>query len=188
MRKTAISFLFAAALAACDAPPDTDLAGGPGQGGGYTLEIRAGEGEQTFLIAAPDGRTVGARSAEGASALMDAGRARALFDDPPPQEEFSEVMGLRLPGFEMSVGGGNEDEKGENGQVRLSMGGDGQTVVVNANEGGPGEADDRAYIRITGADEDAVRQFIIEADTLSPSVQAEMLAALGLPETAPKAE
>jgi hypothetical protein len=118
---------------------------------------------------------------------MEAARARALFDDPPRQEETSEVMGLRLPGFEMSIGGG-EDAKGENGQVRLSLGGEGQTVVVNANEGGPGEADDRAYIRITGADEEAVRAFITEADTLSPSVQAEMLAALGLPETAPKPE
>jgi hypothetical protein len=188
MRLLAVVGLAALALWACDAPPGDDLAGAPSEGGGYTLEIRAGEGEQTYLIVAPDGRTVGARSAEGASALMDRARARALFDDPPPQEEISEVMGLRLPGFEMSVGGGGEDEKGENGQVRLRMGGGDQTVTVNADEGGPGEGDDRAHIRITGADEDAVREFITEADTLSPSVQAEMLAALGLPETAPKSE
>lgn len=188
MRSVAILVVLAAALAGCDAPPDSDLAGGPSGGGGYTLEIRAGEGEQTYLVVGPDGRTVGARAAEGASALMDSERAQALFDDPPPQEEISEVMGLRLPGFEMSIGGGGEDDKGEHGQVRLSIGGDGQTVVVNADEGGPGDADDRAYVRITGADAEEVRSFITEADELSPSVQAEMLAALGLPETAPKAE
>jgi hypothetical protein len=188
MRRFAMIAFAALTVWGCDAATVTDPAGETAESGGYTLEIRAGEGAQTFLIVAPDGRTIGARSAEGASALMDSERARALFADPPPQEEVSEVMGLRLPGFEMSVGGGGEDENGENGQVRLSLGGDGQTVVVNADEGGPGEADDRAYVRITGADEDAVREFIASADTLSPSVQAEMLAALGLPETAPKAE
>lgn len=150
-------------------------------GGGYTLEVRAGEGQQTYLILAPDGRTIGAHAAEGVSALIDGGRARALAQTPPPQsDEAPEVMSLRVPGFQMTIAGTEDDANGENGQVRMSFGGDGQNIVVHADEGGPGDADDRAYVRITGADEDAVRDFINDADELSPEVKAQMLAELGL--------
>jgi hypothetical protein len=153
-----------------------------GEPGGYTIEIRAGELEQTYLITAPDGRTIGARSAGGASALMDGARAQALAGEPPPRnnEDVPEVMSLRVPGFEMTVGGREDDASGDNSQVALQIGGGDQNIVVHADEGGPGEADDRAYIRISGADEQAVREFIAEADELSPSVQAQMLTELGL--------
>jgi hypothetical protein len=180
---------FVVALAACDTGTTSssagDLAGGPAEG--YTLEIRASAADQTYLVIAPDGRAVGARAAEGASALMDSSRALALAGDAPPHgEEVPEVLSLRVPGFEMSIGGTEENADGDHGSVRIAMGGgDGQRIQVDANEGGPGDADDRAYVRITGADEAAVRDFITEADELSPSVQAQMLAALGLAESAP---
>lgn len=154
-----------------------------GAAGGYTMEIRASENQQTYLITTPDGRTVGARAADGASALMDSNRAQALAAVPPPQsEEMPEQMSIRLPGFEMRVAGDNNDADGENGQVRISVGGEnGQRVLVDADEGGPGEADDRAYVRITGADADAVRDFIAEQDELSSEVRAQLLAELNLP-------
>lgn len=165
--------------AACSGDVNVDGAAAPGEG--YTLEIRATEGEQTYLITTPDGRVVGARAAEDASALMDAERALALAGDPPPQGETPpEVMSLRLPGFDMQINAEEDDAGGENGRVALSIGREGQTIVVNADEGGPGEADDRAYVRITGASEDAVRDFINDAEELAPSVKAEMLAELGI--------
>lgn len=176
-----VAALALGALAACDASINTDgdLAGGPAEG--YTMEIRASSLEQTYLIIAPGGETVGARSAEGASALMDGDRARALVAEAPPQgEEAPQVMSLRVPGFEMSINANEENAEGEQGQVRMSIGDGAQRITVNADEGGPGDEDDRAYVRITGADAAAVREFIAEADELSPSVQAEMLAALGL--------
>lgn len=150
--------------------------------GGYTMEIRAGELEQTYLITTPDGRTVGARAAEGASALMDATRAQALAAEPPPQgEDLPEQVSIRLPGFEMRVSGAEDNSEGDNGQVRISVGGEnGQHVTVNADEGGPGDADDRAYVRITGADADAVRDFIAEQEELSADVKTQLLAELGL--------
>jgi hypothetical protein len=169
----------ALALGACDGSVG---AGGDGAqtAEGYTIEIRATEAEQTYLVTAPDGRTVGARAAEGASALMDATRARALVSErPPTDEDVPEVMALRLPGFELSVGAA-EDAEGERGRVALSIDGGAQDIEVNADEGGPGEGDDRAYVRITGADEETVRDFIAKADELSPAVQAQMLAELGL--------
>jgi hypothetical protein len=173
-----IAALAAAALTACEREVNApELDGGSD---GYTLEIRASEAEQTYLVIAPDGRTVGARAAEGASALMDSSRARALAGDPPPQgEQPPEVMSLRVPGFEVSIGA-EEDADGERGRVALSLGRDGQRIEVNANEGGAGAADDRAFVRITGADEAAVREFITSADELSPAVQAQMLAELGM--------
>jgi hypothetical protein len=178
----AVIAVLALALAACDASVDTgngDQSAAATEG--YTMVIRATEGEQTYLITGPDGRTVGARAAEGASALMDAPRAQALIGEPPPRmEDVPEVMSLRLPGFEMSIGGTEGETGDDSGQVKLSIGEGNQRVEVRADEGGPGEADDRAFVRITGADEEAVREFIAEADELSPEVKTQMLAGLGL--------
>jgi hypothetical protein len=155
---------------------------------GYTLEVRATNGEQTYLVTAPDGRVVGARAAEGASALMDGDRARALAGDPPPQgEPPPEVMSLRLPGVDMQINAEGDDDK-ENGRVAMSIGAEGHNIVVNADEGGPGEEDDRAYVRITGADEDAVRDFINDADELSSDVKVQMLSELGISAEQPAKE
>ena len=176
-------------LAACSVAVDSSGDGQASAAGSYTMEIRAGELEQTYLITTPDGRTVGARAAEGASALMDGARAQALAAEAPPQsEDLPERVSIRLPGFEMTVAGEENAAEGDNGQVRIAVGGDdGQRVTVNADEGGPGEADDRAYVRITGADADGVRDFIAEQEELSAEVKAGMLAELGLStETAPE--
>lgn len=180
------AFILAAAvvaLAACDGSTTTTAgdAQTAGAAGGYTMEIRASGIEQTYLITTPEGRTVGARAAEGASALMDENRAQALIADPPPQgEEMPEVMSMRFPGFSLSISGEEDQGEGENGRVNISMGGEGQNITVRADEGGPGEADDRAWVRITGADEEAVREFINEQEELSAEVKAEMFTALGL--------
>jgi hypothetical protein len=153
-----------------------------GGAGGYTLEIRASEFEQSYLVIAPDGRVVGARAAEGVSALMDADRAQALAGEAPPEgdEDVPEVMSLRVPGFEMSIAGSSDDGGSDDGRVAMRIGGGRTNIVVNADEGGPGDADDRAYVRIEGVDETAVRDFIADADELSPAVQARMLAELDL--------
>ncbi|HYD88841.1 MAG TPA: hypothetical protein VEA80_15310 [Vitreimonas sp.] len=182
MRALILTAALALAAAGCD-DAATSTSGGDTQAAaeGYTMEIRASSVEQTYIIVAPDGRTVGARAAEGASALMDANRAQALFADPPPEgEEMPETFSMRLPGFSMSVAGTDEEGHGENGRVNINIGGDGQNVVVRADEGGPGEEDDRAYVRITGADDEAVRDFIDEQEDLSAEVKAEMRTALGL--------
>lgn len=173
----------AALAAACSGEVTVDGDTAPGES--YTLEVRATEGEQTYLVIAPDGRVVGARAAEGASALMNGDRARELAGDPPPQSETPpEVMSLRLPGIDMQV---NADEgEGESGRANVSINAGEHSVIVNADEGGPGEADDRAFVRITGADEDAVRDFVNDAEELSPQVKAEMLTELGI--TAASAE
>lgn len=168
-------------LAACDGTTTvTTDSGSASAPGGYTLEIRATEAVQSYLVITPEGRTVGARAADGASALMEAGRAQALAGEPPPEGvETPEVMSIRLPGFQMAIGASEEDANGDNGSVSLSFGG-AQNIIVRANEGGPGDADDVAFVRISGVDAAAVRDFITDADELSPAVQAQMLAELGL--------
>lgn len=174
--------VLALGLAACDVSTDVSSGSETASSDTYTIEIRADEMVQTYLITTPDGRTVGARAAEGASALLDGTRAQALAAEAPPQnEELSQRVAIRLPGFEMTVAGEDEGAEGDSGQVRISVGGgDGQHVTVNADEGGPGEADDRAYVRITGADADAVRDFIAEQEELSAEVKQQLLTELAL--------
>jgi hypothetical protein len=113
---------------------------------------------------------------------MDADRAQALAGEAPPEgdEDVPEVMSLRVPGFEMSIAGSSDDGGSDDGRVAMRIGGGRTNIVVNADEGGPGDADDRAYVRIEGVDETAVRDFIADADELSPAVQARMLAELDL--------
>lgn len=169
-------------LAACDGSATTTPGGDAATAAadGYTMEIRAMQDVQTYIITAPDGRIVGGRAASGVSALLDADRAQALAAEPVPEgDDQPEVMSMRWPGFEMSISGDGEDANGENGSVNISVGGE-QRVEVRANEGGPGEADDTAFVRITGADEEAVRKFINDAEELSSETKTEMLGALGL--------
>jgi hypothetical protein len=168
------------AAAACSGDISVD-GGDAASGEGYTLEVRATGAEQTYLVTAPDGRVVGARAAEGASALMNSDRARALAGDPPPQgDPPPEVMSLRFPGVDMQISAEESGADGDSGRANVSIGAGGHNIVVHADEGGPGEADDRAYVRITGADEGTVRDFISDAEELSPQVKAEMFAELGL--------
>lgn len=176
-----IAALALSLAAACDGASDSKSGGGQtAAADGYVMEIRATQDVQTYLVTAPDGRIVGGRAAAGQSAMLDATRAQSLAAEPPPiGEPAPEVMSLRLPGFEMTVGGTDDDENGDNGSVNLSIGGE-QRVEVRADEGGPGEADDVAYVRITGADEEAVRDFVNDAEELSAETKAEMLSALGL--------
>ena len=46
--------------------------------------------------------------------------------------------------------------------------------------GDDGNSSHAAHVLITGADEAGARNFITHADEISPAVQAQMLAALGL--------
>jgi hypothetical protein len=80
-------------------------------------------------------------------------------------------VSIRAPGVSISVNG---DDAGGGGSVSINAGG--HSVDVRADDGDT----DRASVRIAGVDADAARDFIAKADELSPQVQAQMLAALGL--------
>lgn len=171
----------ALALAACDGAATDSGAAADAAAEGYTVEIRASGDAHAFLITAPDGRVVGARAAEGASALMDQNTLRTFAAAAPagePTNSGREVVSLRLPGVSLSVSGEGEGSGQESGRVSINA--YGRSVEVNAHEGGPNDNDDLANVRIRGVDEAEVREFIAKADELSPAVQAEMLAALGL--------
>ncbi|HRO03135.1 MAG TPA: hypothetical protein PLS69_05980 [Terricaulis sp.] len=166
--------LAALALAACS---EAELAGAPEDApGGYTLEVRANGDAQVFLVTGPDGRSTAGRAAGGVSALMDTEAARAFTVLPENEEPLPEVMSLRLPGLNLSIAA--EGDTGEEG-ARVSINAGGRQVEVNARDNDAGDTE-RAHVRITGASESEARNFIAEADKLSPEVQSEMLAALGL--------
>ena len=176
----ALVLVFAAILAACEAGThsgDGERAGGPADR--YAIEIRASEAQQIYIVTAPDGERVAARAAGGASMLMDAEDFRALASEAPlaDEAELREQVSLRMPGFDLSVRADPNAVDGEGGgRVSLNLGG--QAIEVDASDQGAGT--ERANVRISGMDEADVRAFIAKADDLSPAVQAQMLAELGL--------
>lgn len=161
------------ALAACGAPEMAERA--PVEG--YTLEVRAASDAQVFLVTAPDGRTAAARTAGGVSSLMDVEAARAFTVLPAKENTPPEVLAVRLPNFELSIAA-EGDAAGEDG-ARVMINAGGRQIDINARDDGSAEAG-RAHVRITGASAEEARDFVADAEELSPEVQAEMLAALGL--------
>lgn len=168
-------------LAACDGSYSaTDTASDVQEPpGGYTLEVRAVEGVQTYVVIAPDGRRTGSRAAEGASALLDTDAIQGLGEMEPLRAETNpEVFSMRFPGVDISVAADESGPNSESATVRVNAGG--RSVHVDAEDGGPGENDDRANVRITGATDSDARDFINDAENVSAEVKQQMLTALGL--------
>jgi hypothetical protein len=165
-------------LAACDGSySSSDAMHEPA--GGYQLEVRASEGVQTFIVTAPDGRQTASRVAQGASALLDTDAIQALgIAQPLNAQPQPEVFALRIPGVDISVAADRDHPNSESATVRINAGG--RSVHVDADEGGPGEEDDRAIVLITGATEGDARDFINDAEDVSAEVKQQMLAAIGL--------
>lgn len=161
--------------AACDSAPPSADGGAPAAQSGYVLEVHATDGEQTYVVTAPDGATVGARAAGGASALMDASAMQAFAATPPPEPVTDPAVSFRAPGLSLAISG-DETADGEGGNVAIAVGG--QTINVDAQDGG--ETGDRAHVRIAGVSAQDARDFINEAEELSPEVRTQMLAALNL--------
>jgi len=166
-------------LAACDGSySSTDIAD-QDPAGGYTLEVRAVEGVQTYIVTAPDGRQSASRVAEGASALLDESAVQGLGEMAPLRSDpRPEVFALRFPGVDISVAADEDNPNSESATVRINAAG--RSVHVDAEEGGPGDDDDRANVRITGATESDARDFINDAEDVSAEVKSQMLAQLGL--------
>jgi len=172
-------------------------------GGGYSVEIRANGNDQVYVVTAPDGRTTAARVHDHVSAMLNTQemqQALASMPTPaPPSGNGDDNVSIRAPGFSLRASGdGHADDEAatttpasgekpaaapatdqhERGAVQMNIGGFG--LDVNADDGGPGDADDRAQVRLTGLSAHDARKFITEADDLSPAVQSQMLTALGL--------
>lgn len=168
-------------LAACDGSYSSSGVAGDAQepAGGYTLEVRAVQGVQTYVVIGPDGRRTGSRAAAGVSALLDAEAIQGLGDmEPLRGEPNPEVFAMRFPGVDISVAADESDPNSESATVRVNAGG--RSVHIDAEDGGPGENDDSANVRITGATESDARDFINDAENVSAEVKQQMLTALGL--------
>ncbi|MGD9966883.1 MAG: hypothetical protein AB7T59_10205 [Hyphomonadaceae bacterium] len=166
-------------LAACDGSYSSTDITDQDPAGGYTLEVRAVEGVQTYIVTAPDGRQSASRVAEGGSALLDESAVQGLGEMAPLRSEPQpEVFALRFPGVDISVAADEDNPNSESATVRINAAG--RSVHVDAEEGGPGDDDDRANVRITGATESDARDFINDAEDVSAEVKSQMLAQLGL--------
>jgi hypothetical protein len=156
--------------------------------GGYSVEIRANGGDRLYMISGPGGRAVAARAHDGVSALLNADdlqRALAAMQTPTAPVDPNNTVSISAPGFSLHVAGDGSDQADNKsadghgrGDVAMNIGGFG--MHVTADDAGPGDADDRAQVRLSGLGAADARRFITEADELSPAVRAQMLTALGL--------
>lgn len=173
-----------AALAGCSAEVNVDensASTGDAAAQGYTMEIFAHENEQIYLVSHEDGRAAAARVVDTTSSNIEASEARALLNDRQAAlgDPGEEVVGFRAPGFRLSIKG-DEADGDNNDSVEINVETPGGGVSIDARDDG---ANDRARVRITGADEGAARNFINDLEDVSPEVKAAMLAELGLSAT-----
>lgn len=167
-----------AALAACDSSTTTASNEAGETAGGYTLEVRADEAQRTYIVTAPDGGQAATQVVDGMSTMLNADGIRALGEMQAMDEGALEVFALRVPGVNISVAADEDNPNSESANVRINAGG--RSVHVDAQEGGPGDGDDRANVRITGATESDARDFINDAEDVSVEAKTQMLAALRL--------
>jgi hypothetical protein len=167
-----------AALAGCDTSTTTASNEATDTAGGYTLEVRADETQRSYIVTAPDGGQAATQVVDGMSTMLNADGIRALGEMQALSEGQPEVFALRVPGVNISVAADEDNPNSESANVRINAGG--RSVHVDAEEGGPGDGDDRANIRITGATESDARDFINDAEGVSAEAKTQMLAALRL--------
>jgi hypothetical protein len=169
--------------------------------GGYSFEIRAVGDTHVYVVRGPDGKMAAARSGGGESALLNADELQhALAAMPAPHggpaadDNGGQTVSINAPGFHLRASGDDNSDDADTtthaatshgdhgGNAQISMNIAGFSMNVDADDGGPGDADDRAHVSVSGLSEHDARRFIAEQDDLSPQVQSQMLAALGLSE------
>jgi hypothetical protein len=171
----------AVALAACAPDAGVTTADNAGvEAPGYTLDVFAHDAEQIYLVSHSDGRAAAARAQGATSEVLTPEAARALLTERQTAltgAEGEEVVGVRGPGFSLSIKGDENAAEGEEGAVQIAVNTGQGGMTIDARDEGE---NDHARVRITGADEATARDFINDAEELSPEVKAAMLASLRL--------
>lgn len=184
--KVILVALAAGAIAACspgavkvdskDEGATVSVRAGPQRAAGpYAMEVFAANDAQIYLVTGPEGKAAAARAAGGQSASMPVAEAQTLLAKLAPaaavETEGGDKVSINLPFVNLKV------QEGANGpgQANVSIEAGGNKIEVNAKD-----SEDLAHVRVTGADADAARDFINEAEKLTPATKAEMKAALGL--------
>jgi hypothetical protein len=178
-----------------------------GRQGGYTVDIRAADNDVVYVVTAPNGHVAAARSHDGTSAMLDpqalqqALAAMPAVTTNPRYDDHS--VSIRAPGFSLQASGDDDTADSAVGDdahpatgaapdAKPAAGASGNDthgrghVTMNLvgfsleAEGNGDEGDGRAHVHFGGLSERDARRFIVDADELSPNVQSQMLAALGL--------
>ncbi|MFZ2028744.1 MAG: hypothetical protein WAU68_00420 [Vitreimonas sp.] len=180
--------------------------------GGYTVDIRAVENSAVYVVTGPDGRVAAARSQNGASAMLDPQalqQALAAMPAPATNPRYDDhEVSIRAPGFSLRASGdddgaGAQDADNEHAGTPTTTPASGEKPVASAPandvhgrghvsmniggfsldaEGDGDEGNGRAHVHFAGLSAHDARHFITDADELSPQVQTQMLAVLGLPQ------
>lgn len=189
MKQMALALVLGALLCACTAEGVS-----AGSAEGYTLSLSALDAEDkgeelVLLIRAEDGRAAAAMIEGGASTLIEPAEAEALLADSAATLErdaplakgesaenpTSDRVSLRLPGVSIEA----DSREGGADRARVSLGFGKHQIQVDAHDGET-NGNDRALVRISGADAKAAREFIEKQDGLSTEVRRQLLEKLGL--------
>lgn len=145
--------------------------------GGWSAKVLGSDAEKIYIVARPDGMQVAARVEDGKSEIVDAGEAQAAFSNThaaiaADAKTGGEKVAIKLPGVELNVKA--DDAEGGPADVNIKAGGTTISVAADDRAGG------QAAVNLTGVKEEAARDFIDDAEGLSPEVKAQMKAKLGL--------
>lgn len=168
---------------------DTPGPGAKVPGGPFAISLAVRGQEKILVLGGPNGRAAAA-SLDGAQEgkLMDVKLAQARFAGLLPKEALSdpEVV-IKLPAFSLEVdgedgpGGDGAAERGDApGRVKVRIGSGGQAISIDAQDGEQPGSEDNAVIRIDGADEKALRDFLLEQEGISDKLRMALLSELGL--------
>jgi len=178
--RTTLAFAAMAAALTCGCVIETETSRSTSteSASGYALDIFANDAERVYVVRGADGRSAAARADDSGSAIIELAAAQALMPNSLTADEGDgdARISIRAPGFSMQINA-DEDSAGEGGAARVDINAGGHRVLVDAE----GEGDDgRAVVHIAGADENAAREFIDDAEGLSDETRAQMRTALGL--------
>lgn len=179
--RTLIVALAAVALAACTSEVSKAVnekaAASPDQA--WTIQVVGDNEDNVMVVTGPGGKSAAARVTAGASSLLADAEAQGFLAeaqtayeaDPPPEK-----VSIKAPGVSINVAA--DETAGENsgrGRVRIDVGG----IQVHV-DGDEADGEGRGVFRMTGVNADTAREFIEDADDLSPEVKQQMREKLGL--------
>lgn len=161
-----------------------DKAAKPGEP--YAISVAVDGEDRIIVLGAADGHRAAALingAQEGA--LMDVNLAQARFAKLAPALDAGDPeVAIKLPMFSLQVdrddkAAGAHSEEGDTGQVKIQIGAGKQTIAIDARDGARG-GKDQALIRIDGADEQGLRDFLAQQEGVSEKLRVALLSELGL--------
>lgn len=154
---------------------------------GFAISMAVDGDERIIVLGAANGRRAAAvihGKQEGSLVDVDLAQERFAKLAPRPSDSAPEVA-VKVPMFSLEVdskegAAGASGDDGDPGHVKIQIGTGQQSISIDARDGEAGGAGDQALIRINGADEKALRDFLTDQEGVSEKLRIALLSELGL--------